>query len=242
MEVNFYINTSPTIKVNKSLTSIKTVQVDIPDSVDVVNPVLIIDNTSIPSEANYMTCGAPLSRKYFIVAMDYTNAKRVIVAGHVDVLSTYHGFLENTTLNYVGGADKINEIEDGSYPLGDALKVDTFRFKNWDATFFTNSAEGQRYLLRIADGATRPRLEIEVEIGSQILYKNKLFTLEGSWNAAYLSTPTEIPLPPSQPYAQVADGTEFTILSGSTAPIYAQLYEFRVLDEGIGSYSMIAVN
>jgi LPXTG-motif cell wall-anchored protein len=85
MEVKFYVNKSPTIKVSKDLgeAAVKTISVDIPDSVDVVNPVLIIDDSHnegiLPSEVNYMECGAPLNRKYFITAMDYTNAKRVII-------------------------------------------------------------------------------------------------------------------------------------------------------------------
>ena len=104
MEVSFYINKSPTIKVNKDLgEAVKKVNIDIPDSVDVVNPVLIIDDSNneliLSSEINYMVCGSPLSRSYFITAMDYTIAKRAIVAGHVDVLSTYSDRLTTTTLN-----------------------------------------------------------------------------------------------------------------------------------------------
>ena len=126
MEVKFYVNKSPTIKVSKDLgEAVKTIYVDIPDSVDVVNPVLIIDDSHnqgiLPSEVNYMVCGAPLNRKYFITAMDYTNAKRVIVAGHVDVLSTYGSRLETTTLNYVRGAEDPTEMDDVSYPISDYM-------------------------------------------------------------------------------------------------------------------------
>lgn len=127
MEVEFYVNKSPTIKVNKDLgeAAVKTISVDIPNDVDVVNPVLIIDDSHnqgiLPSEVNYMECGEPLNRKYFITAMDYTNAKRVIVAGHVDVLSTYSSLLETTTLNYVRGAGDPTEMDDASYPISDYM-------------------------------------------------------------------------------------------------------------------------
>lgn len=208
MEVKFYINPSPTMKIDKNLTLVKTVNVDIPNNINVVNPIFIVDKTSIPSVVNYCICGSPLNRSYFIVAMDFTNAKRTVIAAHVDVLSTYKELIQNTVLNYVGGAAEINEIEDGSYPLGDCLKVENYPLENWNNSFFTNSDSGNRYLLRIADGAARKTpLTPQVQLGAQILYKNLVFTVEGSnVLSAYLSDPTEIPLPPSQSYTTVANG------------------------------------
>lgn len=126
MNVSFYVNKSPTIKVNKDLgEAVKIVNIDIPDNVNVINPALIIDDSHnegiLPSEVNYMECGAPLSRSYFITAMDYTVAKRVIVAGHVDVLSTYSDRLTTTTLNYVRGSGDPTEMDDASYPISDYM-------------------------------------------------------------------------------------------------------------------------
>ena len=186
MSVSFYINTSPTIKVSKSLgeTALKTISVDIPDNVDVVNPVIIIDNTSIPSEANYMVCGAPLNRSYFITAMDYTNAKRVIIAGHVDVLSTYHGFLENTTLNYIRGAGNPTEMDDVSYPISDYLIEQYFPMTTWN-DIFSNSNSGRRYLLRTICSEVESRIPITLAEGNVFCDSNQWYE-DGNGNIQYI--------------------------------------------------------
>ena len=231
MEVNFYVNKSPTIKVDKTLERVGTgaVDCDIWGDIDLINPVIIVAHgQNVPATANYMVCGAPLNRSYFISAIDHTIARTAVIAGHCDVLSTFKDKIKAATFNFVKGAPSINEIEDSSYPLGDALTVERFNFSNWDNNFFSNSDDGQRYLLRVADGRAREwDYTIDLQIGDKILYKNLLFTLQGSWNAAYLSDPQEIPLPPETPYPQVADGTIFSITNGSTTTILSQDYQFK---------------
>lgn len=227
MTVQFYNCGSPTIQIDKTLseTALATVTTDIPDSVDVMNPVLIFDKVSIPTSANYMVCGAPLNRSYFISAMDFTNAKRTIISAHVDVLSTFKAKVKAAVFNFISGDSDINEVEDGSYPLGDALEVSNFRFDNWSSDFFKNSNTGQRYLLRVADGKGRPVSYPHVAIGEQILYTNLLFTINGETaTTCYLSDPTVTPLPPSQPYVSVTDGS-IIIVSGSSS---SAAYEFDV--------------
>ena len=250
MEVNFYVNKSPTIKVDKTLERVGegAVNCDIWGDIDLINPVIIVDHgQNVPSTANYMVCGAPLNRSYFISAIDHTIARTAVIAGHCDVLSTFKDKIKAATFNFVKGAPSINEIEDSSYPLGDALTVERFNFSNWDNNFFSNSDDGQRYLLRVADGKAREwDYAIDLQIGDKILYKNLLFTLQGSWNAAYLSDPQEIPLPPETPYPQVADGTIFSITNGSTTTVLSQDYQFNAhYQYGVPDpvyYQLIAVN
>lgn len=165
MQITFYINTSPTNKVNKSLTSIKSINIDIYEMVDVVNPVIRVDRTDIPSEANYMVCGEPLNRRYFITAMDFTNAKTTVIAGHVDVLSTYHGFLENTVLNYVRGEGDINEMDDSSYPISDYLVEQYFPMSDW-TDIFSNRGNGRQYLLRTISGNPKQYPSFSVSNGT----------------------------------------------------------------------------
>lgn len=179
MEVSFYINTSPTIKVSKTLgNAVKTINVDIPDNVDVVNPVLIIDDSNngdiLSSEVNYMICGAPLSRKYFITAMDYTNAKRVIVAGHVDVLSTYSSLIEGTTLNYVRGSGDPTEMDDVSYPISDYMVEQYFPMTTWE-DIFSNAGTGKRYLLRTVCTESVSRIPITLAEGNVFCDSNQWY-------------------------------------------------------------------
>lgn len=250
MEVNFYVNKSPTIKVEKTLERVGTgkVDCDIMGDIDLINPVIIVAHgQNVPATANYMVCGAPLNRSYFISAIDHTIAKTAVIAGHCDVLSTFKDKIKAATFNFVKGAPSINEIEDSSYPLGDALTVERFNFSNWDNGFFSGNDDGRRYLLRVADGRAREwDYTIDLQIGDQILYKNLLFTLQGSWNAAYLSDPQEIPLPPATAYPQVADGTVFSITNGSTTNVLSQDYKFNAhYQYGVPDplyYQIIAVN
>lgn len=250
MEVNFYVNKSPTIKIDKTLERVgpDAVDCDIYGDIDLINPVIIVAHgQNVPATANYMVCGAPLNRSYFISAIDHTIAKSAVIAGHCDVLSTFKEKIKAATFNFVKGASSINEIEDSSYPLGDALIVERFNFSNWDNNFFSNSDDGQRYLLRVADGRAREwDYTIDLQIGDKILYKNLLFTLQGSWNAAYLSDPQEIPLPSEKPYPQVADGTIFSITNGSSTTVLSQDYKFNVhYQYGVPDpvyYQLIAVN
>ena len=173
MEVSFYINKSPTIKVNKDLgEAVKIINIDIPDSVDVVNPVLIIDDSNneliLSSEVNYMVCGEPLSRSYFITAMDYTIAKRVIVAGHSDVLSN---FTPAGNLNFISGDKDLNMVEDESYPLTDLFvaPIIHYPFNNWNGNF-TNNGVGKRYIVRTVTSKARQAYVREVSIGDSLLY------------------------------------------------------------------------
>ena len=153
MQVTFYINTSPSIKVNKNLQVAITRDCDIIGQVDVCNPAIIVTG-NVPSEYNYMHIGEPLNRYYFITAIDYTIAHKVVVTGHVDVLRTYHGFIEQTTLNYVRGAGDINEMDDSSYPLGDYVKQLTYAMNGWNSSFLKNEAgdNARHFILRVAAG------------------------------------------------------------------------------------------
>lgn len=155
MNVQFYINTSPSIKVNKILTAVGGERAcDIMGTVDVMNPVIIVKGT-VDSSINYMKIGTPLDRYYFITDITYTTAGSVIITGHVDVLRTYKGFLENTTLNYVRGAGNINEVEDTSYPIGDYVRSITWPLNGWNNDFLKNEAgnTNRHYVLRVAAGA-----------------------------------------------------------------------------------------
>lgn len=152
MNVQFYINTSPSIKVNKTLTAEGSERAcDIIGTVDVMNPTIVVKG-SVDSSINYMKIGSPLDRYYFITAMDYTTAGSVIITGHVDVLRTYKGFLEQTTLNYCRGSGDITEMDDASYPISDYMIQQYFPLGNW-TDIFHNSGSGRQFLLRTIKGS-----------------------------------------------------------------------------------------
>lgn len=195
MQASFYIITEPTNKVNKTLgTAIKTCGATPQPTgpVDVVNPVLIIDGP-LNSAANYCYIGEPLNRYYFITALDYTIANKVIVSLHVDVLMTYRGFLKTTTLNYVSGAEDINEVADSSYPLGDYIKTMTFNLEDWNNNAFSNNDGGRRYILRVAAGSVQSGTAVALTVGGYAVYSKWKYDVIGPANDATLSFNSEAP-------------------------------------------------
>lgn len=228
MVIIFYRCKSPSIKIEKTLEQIGNATNADPDPtgpVNILDPVVIVDKDKVPSDANYAKI-EELNRYYFITGIDWTIAKTAIVYLHSDVLSNFAGQLG--IMNFVRGAASVGEIEDGSYPLGDYLKVERFTFSNWNSNFFTNSSADNRYLLRIADGASRPISRPIVQLGAGLLYKDQLFTVEGSdVISAYLSDPTTIPLPPSQPYTLAADGSIIGVQHTVGDTTQVAYYQFR---------------
>lgn len=195
MVAEFYIQTAPTNKVNKTLgTAIKTCGATPQPTgpIDVVNPVLIIDGP-LDSAANYCHVGEPLNRYYFITALDYTVANKVIVSLHVDVLMTYRGFLKATTLNYVSGAEDINEVADSFYPLGDYIKTETFKISDWNNDAFTNNDGGRRYILRVAAGAVQSGTSVNITVGGYVVYGKWKYDVIGPADNATLSFNSEAP-------------------------------------------------
>ena len=231
MEISFYNMTSPAIKIAKTLGDALSTCEATPDPtgpINIVDPVVVVDKSKIPSNANYAEIKA-LGRYYFITGIDWTIAKTAIVYLHSDVLSNFADQLG--TMNFVRGAASVGEIEDGSYPLGDYLKVERFSFSNWSPNFFTNSSADNRYLLRVADGASRPITRPMVQLGAGLLYKDQLFTVKGdNVISAYLSDPTTISLPPEQPYTLAADGSIIGVQHTVGETTQVAYYKFVIYD------------
>lgn len=147
MVITFYNMTSPSIKISKTLgnplkTTTATPQPNGP--VNVVDPVLIVDCSSLPSNANYFTVGEPLNRAYFLVSIEYTTAKTAIVYGHSDVLSN---FAPSGIMNFVRGAGSPTEMDDASYPISDYMVEEYFPMTTW-TDIFSAGGSGRQYLLR----------------------------------------------------------------------------------------------
>lgn len=149
--------TSPSIKIDKTLgealkTTTATPQPDGP--IDLVNPVLIVDATSVPTHANYLTI-TETGRSYFITSITYTTAKTAIIEAHSDVLSNYAGSLGK--LNFIRGAGELTEMDDAAYPISDYLVQEYFTFGDtWDPNFFSAGNGGRQYLLRTACSTDTP--------------------------------------------------------------------------------------
>lgn len=147
MEVTFYNQTSPSIKISKTLGSALGTCSASPQptgAVNVVDPVIVVDADKVPSNANYMIIGAPLNRAYFIVSVDYTIANTAVISGHSDVLSN---FAPTGTMNFVRGAGAPTEMDDASYPISDYMVEEYYPMTTW-TDIFSAGGSGRQYLLR----------------------------------------------------------------------------------------------
>lgn len=225
MEVYFYNCGDPTIKIGKTLgnpVGSANASPNPTGPVNVVNPVLIVNKDQVPASANY--CHIPTyGRYYFITSIDWTVAKTAVVSCHCDVLKTFGSKLG--TLNFIKGAAAINEVEDPNYPVADTFTVERYNLSGWN-NLFLNSDSGKQYLLRVADGHAKSYNVPMVTIGESILYKNQLFTVLGTYTAAYLSAPQVITLPPAEPYPLVVDGTRIRVYVQNGDVISAKDYIF----------------
>lgn len=243
MQVHFYINTSPTIKVDKKLDEISETpdirECDIMGAVDVVNPVIIVKG-HVDSAVNYMRIGEPLNRYYFITAMDYTIAGKVIISGHVDVLRTYRGFLEATTLNYIRGAGDVNEMDDSSYPLGDYVRSLTYEMEGWGSGFLRNEGgnTNRHYILRVAAGR-------DVAQGEEVyLTVGQYFILEdaGGTNLFRVDLDTSVTPPtPSIHWMNASSSTAYQWINGDDTieildDAQASLGTYKIMNQGQFAY------
>lgn len=97
--VKFYQNLSDNRCMDKELIPLgRELTCDVYDTEEVVDPVLTIDNTGFDM-ANINYCEIPeFGRKYFITSIAPREAKKLDIACHVDVLSTYAEDIRNCPL------------------------------------------------------------------------------------------------------------------------------------------------
>lgn len=130
---------------------IKTISAKPNGTLNRTDPVFTIecnsDTAAAIANCNYLIAGAPLNRNYFVVSIDFTIAKTAIITCHVDLLTTYVGRLNTTTLNYIRGWGDINEMDDSSYPISDYMVEQYYALQQWTDIFNSGGAD-RRFLLR----------------------------------------------------------------------------------------------
>lgn len=87
-------------KVTKTLTQITTVSINPTGSIDILNPVFIINYNASYLAANYCYCAA-LSRYYFIDDMSLEIGKQIKIQASVDVLMTYDAQIRECTASII---------------------------------------------------------------------------------------------------------------------------------------------
>lgn len=149
-------------KLNKTITTIATIDAQLKQPCDVLNPVFIISYSSSYVTANYVTA-SELGRKYFINNINLLPGNRIELSCSVDVLMTYNNDIRGLTVN-VNRQENIVEpyLPDTSY-----IYLDTYDVVNMLPTTrinnnFLQSGTSSDYffILGVAGGANTHQNDI----------------------------------------------------------------------------------
>lgn len=88
MTVNFMVNSSPEVYVNKTVSISKQVNCDLKGAVDVLRPTLLVKDVSVGS-CNYFQIPDFSNRYYYIDSMITHNSGVIEISGRVDVLMSH---------------------------------------------------------------------------------------------------------------------------------------------------------
>lgn len=100
MQVEIYKNQSDLAKVSKIITLLSSLNCELKNETNVMDPVLIVSITENLYNSNY--CYIPtFGRYYFINDIRVIDAHRAELSCHVDVLMTYWDQIKETTQNIV---------------------------------------------------------------------------------------------------------------------------------------------
>lgn len=94
--INIMQTADDTRKINKTVTTIKTINALPTEPTNILTPVIIAERDSDIINANYMYI-PELNRYYYITAITLIQGNRVSITGKVDVLKTYAEQLQNCT-------------------------------------------------------------------------------------------------------------------------------------------------
>ena len=89
-------NNSPMNKVTKTLETIETLSGTLRDSSELVNPVIIIQNTGNVKLCNYLTI-SEFGRSYFITSIKSLRNNMFEIEAHCDVLSSFASEIKTNT-------------------------------------------------------------------------------------------------------------------------------------------------
>lgn len=138
-------NTQELNKITKSPTTVLTVNGNLRDEADVVDPEILIEYDGVlPSIVNYMYIQA-LSRYYFIVKVESVRTKVWRITGHCDVLKTYSEGILDTEVVVARSESRYNLL------LNDAM-FKVYSNPRLQVAKFPNKFTGESYVL-VMNGA-----------------------------------------------------------------------------------------
>lgn len=123
--VTFYTNSSDNNVLNKSISSTTSATVVFKENVDLIEPVLILQNNSYIQASNYMQM---LGRYYYITSIECMPGNLLKVNARVDVLMSYRDQIKANTAIITRNANNINTyIPDSKMKITSYTTVNTIK-------------------------------------------------------------------------------------------------------------------
>lgn len=145
-------NSSDPKYLNKTITDIATVNINPNGSIDIINPIFIIDYNVNFINANYCKANF-LGRNYFIDDIAIAPGKTMALSCTIDVLTTY----KDQILNSIGLITRSESIGKPTYVVDDKLPIETNKVEitsiPFDSESFTIDSY-QPFILHVINGPT----------------------------------------------------------------------------------------
>lgn len=81
-------------KVNKNFAIIKTINAELKNNTDIINPVFILNYIDVLNDCNYLYCDK-YKRYYYIRNLRFLTGNRIELECYIDVLNTYKNEIKN---------------------------------------------------------------------------------------------------------------------------------------------------
>lgn len=143
MKISFYNNKSEIEKVGKSLDLIETIEGNLVNETDIINPTIVLEHDSSIINSNYMYIPT-FGRYYFITKIESIRNNVWRISAHVDVLETYKTQIKSQTAI----VDRLSNeespyIADGRYTFD---SYNSYKIQNFGASLSKNLS----YILVVA--------------------------------------------------------------------------------------------
>lgn len=153
MEITLYNTTSDKRKVIKDLTLKLTLQCQLFETCDILNPIFILAKNDNIIGCNYLYC-ARFERYYYIEKIEIIDGARFKISCKVDVLMSNSANIKNLNCTLTRSASNYNLYLDD--PKFQSLNYNQIQTKNIATLVFTPdllSADSKCFVLTVAGGA-----------------------------------------------------------------------------------------
>ena len=152
MNVILYNNKSDKRQLVKNITEIKTLVAIAKGDINIISPMLIIQNTDM-TDINYCYI-TELKRYYFLTNYTYITGQRIELHCNVDVLMSYADDIKRLKVNVLR-YEKIQPtyITDSRIPLFSSTKQRVIEFPDNIFNLAEPSADDKNFLLNIVGGS-----------------------------------------------------------------------------------------